>query len=220
MKVIVGLGNPGSQYSNTRHNVGFMVIDRLAKEHAPGASPRGQFNAACIEADLGGARCLLVKPTTYMNRSGQAVSAAVRFYKVLPAAELLVIVDDVYLGVGQLRLRPAGGAGGHNGLADIESALGSPDYPRLRIGVGATPPFMDQADWVLGRFTPEEAPLISGAVERASSACVAFASRGLDAAMNQCNAPPPKPRAPRGERGDQARGDGNSPAPPGGAHGS
>lgn len=195
MKLIVGLGNPGPQYEKTRHNAGFMVIDRLAKAHASGAAPKGQFQAACTEAVLGGERCVLLKPATFMNLSGQSVGQAIRFYKLVPASDLLVIVDDLALEVGQVRLKPGGGTGGHNGLADLRRALGSDDYPRLRVGIGAKPAFMDQADYVLSRFREEEWPLLESSIDRAAKAAEAFASKGLDVAMNQFNAPDRPARA-------------------------
>jgi len=207
MKLVVGLGNPGSQYEKTRHNAGFMVVDRLVRAHAPGSPAKGSFSATCYEANLAGQKCLFLKPNTYMNRSGQSVGDAVRFYKVDPTMDLLVLVDDIYLPVGDVRLKPAGGDAGHNGLADIRRVLASDQYPRLRIGVGAKPPLMDQADWVLSRFSDEEAAPLSSAIEKAAKAAETFVSRGIAAAMNQCNAPdtvrahPSKPA-----RGDAAKG--------------
>lgn len=195
MKLIVGLGNPGSQYEKTRHNAGFMVVDRLAKTLAPTAPRKGNFNAECVDVTIGNEKCLLMKPTTFMNRSGHSVSEAVRFYKLNPATDLIVVVDDIYLDVGAIRLRPAGGAGGHNGLTDIQAKLGNENYPRLRVGVGAKPAFMDQADWVLSRFRDDEFETLGLAVETASKAAQEFATRGLQAAMNKFNAPdkPAKP---------------------------
>jgi PTH1 family peptidyl-tRNA hydrolase len=187
MKLIVGLGNPGTQYDRTRHNAGFMVVDRLAKAHAPGGTRKAAFNAECVDATIGSEKCLLMKPTTFMNRSGAAVSEAVRFYKLDPAKDLLVVVDDIYLEVGAVRIKPAGGAGGHNGLTDVQQKLGTDAYPRLRLGVGAKPAVMDQADWVLSRFREEEWGVMGTAVETAAKAAEAFASRGLDAAMNAYN---------------------------------
>lgn len=190
MKLIVGLGNPGVEYERTRHNAGFLVIDRLVRRHGAGAIPRGRFQSAVVEAPVRGERCVLMKPTTYMNRSGQAVGEAVRFYKLDPAADLLVIVDDVYLPAGTIRLRPAGGDGGHNGLADIQRALGTEMYPRLRIGVGEKPAHIDQSDYVLARFAPEEWALVEPALDKAADAAETFASEGLVAAMNKFNVKP------------------------------
>lgn len=197
MKLIVGLGNPGKNYERTRHNAGFLVIDRLVQRHGSSAPTRARFNAAVVEAPVSGETCLLMKPTTYMNRSGQAVAEAVRFYKLEPAKDLLVLVDDVALPSGSLRLRPGGGAGGHNGLTDIQRALGSDSYPRLRIGIDSKPPFMDQADYVLGKFDDQQWALVSSVLDKAADAAEVFISRGVDAAMNQFNAPPAPP-APAG----------------------
>jgi PTH1 family peptidyl-tRNA hydrolase len=204
MKLIVGLGTPGSQYAKTRHNAGFMVAERLCAKHAPSEPVKARFQAATTEFSLGGEKVLVMRPTTYMNRSGQSVAEAVRFFKADPTRDLLVIVDDLYLPTGALRLKPGGGAGGHNGLTNIEQLLGTDAYPRLRIGCGlqpsgGKPPFMDQADFVLGRFTQEEEPLLEGALSKAEQAAEIFVSRGLDHAMNFANAGPqrekPPPRA-------------------------
>lgn len=206
MKLLVGLGNPGSQYTRTRHNAGFMVIDRLMERHAAAEIPKARFNALTIEAKIGqrdskgdskGAsvseKCLLLKPTTYMNRSGQSVAEALGFYKLAIAGEMLVIVDDLYLPVGSIRLRPEGGAGGHNGLSDISRALGTDSYSRLRIGVGMKPSggfpsMMNQADFVLSRFMDEEMADLEASVDRAADAVEVFATKGMAAAMNKFNA--------------------------------
>ena len=219
MKLIVGLGNPGSQYERTRHNAGFMVVDRLIARHAPAEIARSKFGAAVVEARLpfvchkgdagetgssGGGqndgRCLLMKPLSYMNRSGQAVAEAVRFYKLNPRADVMVLVDDIALPCGSIRLRPDGGAGGHNGLTDIERCLATSDYPRLRIGVD--PPnsgggIIPQADYVLGRFTDDQWKAVEPALVKAADACDTWLKRGMDAAMNVHNAPPPRPKPPR-----------------------
>lgn len=187
MKIIVGLGNPGPQYAGTRHNAGFMVVDRLAARHAPGQPARARFHGVCHEAEIVGERCVFLKPATYMNRSGLAVGEAVRFYKAPIAQDLLVVVDDLYLPLGSIRLRSSGGAGGHNGLADVERALGTSEYPRLRVGIDNKPPMMDQADYVLTRFAPEQQPIVSAVIERAADAVEAWASKGLAAAMNDYN---------------------------------
>jgi PTH1 family peptidyl-tRNA hydrolase len=193
MKLIVGLGNPGPQYERTRHNAGFLAVDRLARRHMPGAIPKGRFNAALTDGAIAGERCILFKPTTYMNGSGAAVLQAVGFYKLDPAADLLVIVDDVALPTGFLRLRPAGSAGGHNGLADIERALGTETYARCRIGIDAAPPFMDQADYVLGRFTSEQWSAMDPALDRAADAAETFITSGITTAMNRFNSRNPPP---------------------------
>ncbi len=216
MKLLVGLGNPGSRYENTRHNAGFLVIDRLARRHAPGAIAKAKFDASLIEAPIGSERCLLLKPNTYMNRSGQAVAQAIGFYKVNPETDVLVIVDDIALPLGHLRIRPSGSAGGHNGLGDIERALGNENYPRLRIGIDAKPALMDQADYVLGKFTSAEEGVIKPALDKAADACECFVAQGTQLAMNKFNTPssPPKPKPPRPTEGPGAIGPGVTPAIP------
>lgn len=192
MKLLIGLGNPEGQYAKTRHNAGFMVIDRLLGKFAPGEPLKSRFYSACVEAPLGSERCLFMKPLTYMNRSGQAAGEAVRFYKCDISTDMLVIVDDLYLPVGSIRIRPGGGAGGHNGLTDVQRALGSDAYPRLRVGVGlkpsgGKPPMMDQADFVLSRFTQEEEGDLSRSLDRAAAGAEMFVTKGLSAAMNTFN---------------------------------
>lgn len=187
MKLIVGLGNPGAEYERTRHNAGFMAIDRLIGRGASGQPVRARFHAGVVEGAVpNGPRVLLLKPVTYMNRSGLAVAEALRFYKLNPAEDLLVLVDDVALPVGAIRLRASGGDGGHNGLADITRALASADYPRLRIGIGAPGP-VPQRDYVLRRFSPEDLAEIDPALDRAADAAELWAREGAIAAMNQFN---------------------------------
>ncbi len=186
MKLIVGLGNPGLQYEKTRHNVGFLVLDRLARRHAPGEIARGRFSGAAIEAMIGSEKALLLKPATYMNRSGQSVVEAVNFYKIDAATDLLVIVDDVALPVGLIRLRAEGGAGGHNGLIDIEQKLGSQNYARLRIGIDK-PGQIPQADYVLGRFTEQQREQLEPALDEAADAAASWAMEGITTAMNRFN---------------------------------
>lgn len=210
MKIIVGLGNPGPQYERTRHNAGFMTLDRFAARHAPGGIARSRFQGLTIEARLSsrsqstgwGAkpidtpspqsspeediRLLLLKPMTYMNRSGFSVVEAVHYYKIEPARDLLVVVDEVALDVGEIRIRPKGSPGGHNGLADIQRALASDEYPRLRIGIGPRG-VIPQVDYVLGRFTDEQQQMLTPAIESAADACEVWAREGIDAAMNRFN---------------------------------
>jgi PTH1 family peptidyl-tRNA hydrolase len=186
MKLIVGLGNPGPKYESTRHNVGFDVLDRMARRHADSPIARARFHGVVVEASVDGQVTLLLKPTTYMNCSGQAVSEALRFYKLDPAADLLVIVDDTALACGVIRLRADGGAGGHNGLADIEQKLGTSEYPRLRIGVDP-PGQIPQEAYVLGRFRPEQRDLIEPALEEAVDAGVCWVGHGVTEAMNRYN---------------------------------
>lgn len=188
MKLIVGLGNPGSQYEKTRHNAGFMVVDRLAERHAPAAVAKGRFSSVVVECAIKGEKCLLMKPTTYMNLSGKAVGEAATFFKINPASDLLLIVDEVALPTGSLRFRPSGGAGGHNGLADVQRVLGSENYPRLRVGIDPCPPMMALEDYVLGRFSPEQMALIAPALNQAADGVEVFIERGITAAMNSFNA--------------------------------
>lgn len=201
MKVIVGLGNPGVQYERTRHNAGFMAIDRLKDRRAPGAVARSRFQSATAEATIptpSGAeeRVLLMKPLNYMNRSGGAVAEAVRFYKLDPANDVFVLVDDVALPCGSIRVRAEGSAGGHNGLGDIERLLGTVRYARCRIGIDP-PGIVPQADYVLGRFSEEQWRKVSEAIDRAVQAAEVWATEGVTVAMNRFNA-----KAPESRRGD------------------
>lgn len=192
MKLIVGLGNPGLEYDRTRHNVGFEVVDRLARRtvDASRAVAKARFSGALLETELpaaqGPEKVLYLKPLTYMNRSGQSVAEAVRFYKLEPSRDLLVVVDDIALPCGSIRLRPDGSAGGHNGLADVEAKLGTSNYPRCRIGIDG-PGAIPQKDYVLGRFRPDQVPLVDAAIEQAVQACLAWATSDLATAMNRFN---------------------------------
>ncbi|MEO0512185.1 MAG: aminoacyl-tRNA hydrolase [Planctomycetota bacterium] len=187
MKLIVGLGNPGTEYDKTRHNAGFMVVDRLAERHAAGVLPKGKFHALVWECRVGTEKCLLMKPTTYMNRSGLAIGEAARFYKVDTALDLLVVVDDTAVPCGGIRLRAEGGAGGHNGLADIQQKLGGPGYPRLRVGIDQPPPRVVLHDYVLGRFSPEQREALEPAIGRGADAAECFVASGIETAMNRFN---------------------------------
>ncbi len=185
MHLIVGLGNPGLEYEQTRHNVGFLVVDRLAAQHDVGGA-RAKFHGELRQGPMAGAPCLLLKPMTFMNRSGLSVAEAVRFYK-LPLEALLVIVDDCALDVGRIRLRPGGGAGGHNGLADISAALGTDAYARLRVGID--PPGRVPRDrYVLGRIAPAQRDAIDDATNLACTATETWIREGIGAAMNRHNA--------------------------------
>ncbi|MCI0364775.1 MAG: aminoacyl-tRNA hydrolase [Phycisphaerales bacterium] len=186
MKLIAGLGNPGPQYDHTRHNVGFVVLDRLARRHAPGAIARSRFQGATIDASLGDEKVVLLKPLTFMNRSGQSVAEAVTFYKLNAATDLLVIVDDVALPCGSIRLRAEGSAGGHNGLGDIEQKLGTIEYARLRIGIDG-PGQIPQKDYVLGRFRPDQLELVEPALDEAAEAAWCWVNDGITTAMNRFN---------------------------------
>ena len=187
MKLVVGLGNPGVEYERTRHNAGWLVLDALSARHARGAVARSRFHAATVDATIGGEKVVLMKPTTFMNRSGLAVGEAARFFKIDPASDLIVVVDDVALPVGAVRVRASGGTGGHNGLADIDRALGGAPYPRVRVGVGAMPAMMKLADWVLSRFTAEEREAVDAGVAQAADAAECCVARGVTDAMNRFN---------------------------------
>lgn len=186
MKLIVGLGNPGSEYAKTRHNVGFMVTERLAQRHGL-TGVKTKFHAGVLEGPIAGEKCVLMQPMTYMNRSGLAVGEAMRFYKLEPA-DLLVVVDDVALPCGTIRLRAGGSAGGHNGLADIERVLTTRQYPRLRMGIDPPPPRVRQKDWVLGRFSPEQLEALEAALEQACDAIESWIAEGVEKTMSVFNA--------------------------------
>jgi PTH1 family peptidyl-tRNA hydrolase len=182
MKVVVGLGNPGSRYAGTRHNVGFDVIDSLSR----GARFTRRFESEVAEVREGEHKVLLVKPQTFMNLSGRCVRQLVDFYQVA-VVDVLVICDDINLPLGLLRARAKGTHGGHNGLRDIQSHLGTTEYARLRIGVGA-PEGADAADYVLDRFRPAEKPIIADALIRAAQAALVWINQGIETCMNQFNA--------------------------------
>lgn len=186
MKLIVGLGNPGPRYESTRHNVGFRVADELAGRWKVDLG-REQFHGWAGSAVVGEERVLLLKPTTFMNRSGQAVQAAGRFHRLEPA-DLLVISDDFALPLGRLRMRARGSAGSHNGLSDIVNRLGSEEFARLRIGIGG--PVGDPARYVLERFADAEEPIVRQVVLRAADAVECWLARGVEAAMNEYNGLP------------------------------
>ncbi|MBY0230131.1 MAG: aminoacyl-tRNA hydrolase [Gemmataceae bacterium] len=187
MRVVVGLGNPGRQYAGTRHNVGFDVIDILAS--VPGAGRFvSKFAAQVAEVMEEGEKVLLVKPETFMNLSGRSVRQVADFYQIEPA-QLLVVCDDVSLPLGKLRARAKGTHGGHNGLRDIQSHLGTVEYARLRIGVGGAEGEV-LSDHVLGRFKPSEKPVIEDARLRAAQAVAAWVRSGIEETMNRYNADP------------------------------
>ena len=184
--LVVGLGNPGDKYENTRHNVGFLTVDELA-ERARVPVQKLKHRALTNTVELGGAGALLMKPITYMNLSGEAVGEAARFYKIQPD-HVLVISDDVSLPLGRLRIRTGGSAGGHNGLKSIIQHLGTDQFPRVKIGVGAKPhPDYDMADWVLSKFAGEDLKTITEAVKKAADAVECYIKDGPDRAMNRFN---------------------------------
>ncbi len=182
--VVFGLGNPGRQYAETRHNVGFLVLDELARRL--GASGRRRDHGAEIaEARLDDRRLMLVWPQTYMNHSGRAVSSVLRFYKLAPS-DALVIYDDMDLAFGRVRLRRGGSSGGHNGVESIIGSLGTKDFPRLRVGIGR-PPHGDAISYVLGRWRPEEREALGQVIADAAEAAEAALRHGIERAMNEFN---------------------------------
>ena len=189
MKIVVGLGNPGSKYKGTRHNVGFDVIDALVERHAFGARAKSKFNANVNEVMLGTTKVLLLSPLTYMNLSGQSVRAAIDFFK-LDLEDLMVICDDLNLAVGRIRIRAKGSAGGQNGIKDIINRVGSQEFPRLRLGIGRPPANWDTADYVLGKFDEHDQVLVNDSVKQAVKACESWIENGVQATMNQFNADP------------------------------
>lgn len=184
--LVLCLGNPGDQYENTRHNVGFVVADELG-ERCRVPIQKLKFRALTNACALGGQKVLLMKPITFMNLSGEAARQAADFYKV-PPERVVVVSDDVSLPVGKLRIRKGGSAGGHNGLKSIIAQLGSDAFPRVRLGVGEKPhPDYDLADWVLGKFAGEDKKAMDAAVKRAADAVECLIKDGADKAMNQYN---------------------------------
>ena len=191
--LVVGLGNPGKKYENTRHNTGFRVMDALCAKHNVRCD-RAKFKALTGEAVLGGKRVLLVKPQTFMNLSGEAVRAAADFYKI-PPEHILVIFDDISLPVGTLRIRPKGSAGGQNGVKNIIEQLGSDQFPRIKVGIGAKPhPDYDLADWVLSNITENELPEMNDAVNRAVLAVSELIENGVPSATQKYNGKAAQPK--------------------------
>ena len=199
MKIVVGLGNPGREYVATRHNVGFEVIDaiarklgwtfgpdefdRVAKTKFDGLAMDGTVQLASGETE----KLLLLKPMTYMNLSGRSVQAAKAFYQVT-SIDLMIVLDEMALPAGKIRMRPSGSDGGHNGLKDIQRALGTSQYPRLRIGIDPPPPRVPGRDYVLGRFSEEQRKRLDPAIGRSAEAVLTWIEKGINAAMNQFNA--------------------------------
>ncbi|MEW5766488.1 MAG: aminoacyl-tRNA hydrolase [bacterium] len=185
MKLIVGLGNPGSSYAATRHNVGFRVINFLAKKLAISLDTRRCWSRLG-NGEVAGEKIVLARPGTYMNLSGKAVACLMNRYQA-SRPDLLVVMDDTDLEVGRIRLRPRGSSGGHRGLASIIEHIGGSDFPRLRVGVGMCPPQLAMVDYVLSAFDPEEVEIIQQSVERAASAVMTFVTEGIEKAMNMYN---------------------------------
>lgn len=184
--IIAGLGNPGSQYEGTRHNAGFMAIDRIARKCGADVK-KVKFKSLTGDTVLAGKRCLLMKPTTFMNNSGEAVLEAMQFYKV-PIENVLVLFDDISLEPSQLRIRRKGSDGGHNGIKSIIALTGSDGFPRVKIGVGKKPhPDYNLADWVLSTFKRSEFEQLEEALDKATAAAELMVSGKTDEAMNKYN---------------------------------
>ena len=192
IRLVVGLGNPGAEYNRTRHNVGFEIVDRLAAEWGLAWQHSKSWHALWAKNE----KAILVKPASYMNRSGEPLQAVAQFYKIEPP-EMLVVLDDMALPLGRLRLRPDGGTAGHNGLESIIVQFGTEEIPRLRIGIGAAP-VDDATDYVLARFFEEERPIVEKTIVRAADAVKCAIDNGLLSAMNQFNKNPESDR-PEGE---------------------
>lgn len=197
MKLVVGLGNPGKEYAGTRHNIGFEVVDHLAARiGCVGAAAefdrqaRTRFDGLALAGTMpagAGEKVLLLKPTTYMNLSGRSVQAAMAFYQLAPA-DVMVVLDDLALPAGKIRLRAGGSDGGHNGLKDIQRALGTSQYPRLRLGIDPPPQFVPGRDYVLGKFSEAQREPVRQAIARACDAIVTWVEKGMERAMNLFNA--------------------------------
>ncbi len=184
--IIAGLGNVGTEYENTRHNAGFMALDALAEKHRCDVK-KIKFKSLCGECMIAGKRCLLLKPTTYMNLSGQAVVEAMNFYKI-PIENIIVFNDDISLEPSQIRIRRKGSDGGHNGLKNIIYLTGADNFPRVKIGVGKKPhPDYNLADWVLSRFTKEEYEKMKDGAQKAAQSAELIVDGKIAEAMNQFN---------------------------------
>lgn len=186
MFIIAGLGNPGKEYENTRHNAGFMTIDALASKYGIDVIEK-KHKALVGKGVIEGQKVVLVKPQTYMNSSGESLREVTDYYKIDPETELIVIYDDITLDVGGLRVRPSGSAGGHNGMKSIIAHLGTDKYSRVRVGIGEKPARMDLADWVLGHFPKEDLDNLKGAIDEAVEAVKLIMNDEMDEAMNRYN---------------------------------
>jgi PTH1 family peptidyl-tRNA hydrolase len=194
--LIAGLGNPGPEYAATRHNIGFVLVDRLAVRWRAEWDSRKKFNARLAKLERDGRKVILCQPQTFMNASGEAVAAVARFYQ-LPVDRTLIVLDDADLPLGQIRLRPEGSSGGHHGLESVEKQLGTRAYPRLRLGIGRRESDVREiTDYVLGRFTAAERVVMEEVLERACQQMESWLGEGIQAAMNKFNgavkAPPDK----------------------------
>ena len=186
LHLIVGLGNPGAEYAPTRHNAGFLLVEKLAARWQAKWRNERRFHARVARAERNGVRVLLCQPQTFMNLSGEAVGALKNFYRV-PPARLLVVVDDADLPLGEIRLRPGGSSGGHHGLESIESRLGTREFARLRLGIGRAPGAREITDHVLGRFDADEAALLEKVLGRASGQVECRLDAGIETAMSRFN---------------------------------
>ncbi len=186
MYIIVGLGNPGKEYVNTRHNIGFDVIDKIAEQENIAILER-KHKAVIGKGYIGGQKCILAKPQTFMNLSGESVRELIDYYKVDETVELIVIADDISLAVAQIRVRKKGSSGGHNGLKNIIQHLGHDSFVRIKMGVGEKPKGWDLADYVLGHFSAQERKELDEAAVRAADAVRTIISEGPDQAMNRFN---------------------------------
>ena len=184
--IIVGLGNPGKEYNNTRHNIGFAFIDALAEEYDINVMDV-KLKALTGKGMIGGQKVLLVKPLTFMNLSGESIRPLADYYKVDPESELIVVSDDITLSPGGIRIRKKGSAGGHNGLKNIIAQLGTENFQRIRIGVGEKPKGYDLADYVLGHFSKEEQSLMQEGIAKAKEALNLILAGNMDQAMNEYN---------------------------------
>mgnify|MGYP001556989072 FL=1 len=186
MHLIVGLGNPGAEYARTRHNAGFMLVEKLAEQWKSGWANERKFVSRIAKAEHDGRKVLLCEPQTFMNLSGEAVGALVKYYQ-LPLEKILIVVDDADLPLGEIRLRPGGGSGGHHGLESVAQHLGSTEYARLRIGIGRKDEARQITGHVLGKFAAEENTVLEKVLERASGQIECWLSAGLPKAMSQFN---------------------------------
>lgn len=184
--LVAGLGNPGREYEHTRHNVGFMCADALARAHGLAFDPKKRSKARVAVGSVAGKRLAIAKPQTFMNLSGSAVQGLAAFYKI-PPEHILVVYDDLDLPAGTLRIRPKGGSGGHKGMTDIIRRLGTQDFPRIRFGIGRPPGKMDPAAFVLRPFDRDELPQVQDSIDRVVGAIEAWLREGIDIAMNRYN---------------------------------
>ncbi|WP_172405983.1 aminoacyl-tRNA hydrolase [Acetivibrio mesophilus] len=185
MLVIVGLGNPGTKYENTRHNVGFDTVELLSRRHNIKIT-KLKHKALIGDGDIGGKRVILVKPQTFMNLSGESVREIIEWYKI-PVKNIIIVYDDIDLAVGKLRLRPKGSAGTHNGMKSVIYQIQSDEFPRVRIGVDKPPEGWDLANYVLGRFSGDEKKKMEEVIESAADAIETIIKSGIDSAMNKFN---------------------------------